>query len=824
MWGWTWLENSVQDVRYGLRQLRRNRGFTIAAILTLALAIGANTGIFSLTESVLRRPVPAFQPDRLVAPFGTSPKNGGFTNFSYPNYLYYRDHNRSLSGLMAYARIQLSWDEPVGSRPYWSELVTGDYFSTLGLEPFLGRLISPLDDQAGHASSVVVSYNFWRSELHADPAIIGHSMILNHSQFVVVGVAPKGFEGINLDWGKPPDFWLPMHCQPVATPGAGDLLSQRDVRWLDAIGRLKANADIASARSDLQVLAEQLASAYPASNADYGIVVLPSIEARFWPSYRGEIRRFLAILTGVAVLVLLIACSNLSALLLARGMARQREVAVRSALGASRARILRQLLTESLLLALAGGVLGLLVAQAIVKSLPQFKLAFRIPLALDVGLDGRVLAFSALTSLAATLFFGLAPAWEATKPRLAGRLKDAAGESSGKIIGLNLRSSLVAIQLALTTVTVIAAGLLLMNLRRLEETDPGFDPHHVLAASLEFYTAKYPAARAFSFYNDLISRVSTFPGVQDVTFAAELPLALSRFTAHIRTRNENHSPARRLPEIEYNSVGPGYFRIMGIRLLEGRDLTARDRQGSPVVAVINKAAEEKFWPAEDPVGQFFQLVDLGQTLQVVGISSNVKLHSLWDEPVPCVYLSGLQHYAVEGSLLIRTHGNPLSEVATVRREVASLDRAVPLTGLQTLDQAVSTSLSQPRMAAAAVGWFALFVLALAAAGVYGTVSYTVTGQTHEIGIRMALGAERPDVVWLIIKKGILLTVTGVGTGMVAAMGLTCLMASLLYGFKPTDPVTFLAVCALLTGVALVASYIPARRATKVDPMVALRYE
>jgi predicted permease len=823
-WGVRFIDTLLQDIRFGLRMLAKNPGFTAVAVLMLSIGIGMNTGIYSIIESVLYRPIPAYHPNELVAVYTTSEKGSAYDSSSYPDYLYYRDHSQTLSGLIAYARVALSWEDSSEPRLPWSELVSGNYFPVLGIRPSLGRLFSPVDDHPGsNARVVVLSYKFWKQYLGADRNVVGKTVSLNNRVFVIVGVAPEGFGGINLDWGEPPAFWLPMAAQEIAIPGAGDLLQMREGRWFLMVGRLNEGATFAQAQSELPLLAKQLAKSYPATNGESGAVVLHATEGRFWPAFRSEVKRFLRLFAIAVGLVLLIACSNVATLLLARGLARRKEMAVRAALGAGRGRVFRQLLVENLLLSLAGATVGLLVAAAIMNWVPHYKLPFHIPMALGLRLNVQVLGFTGGTVMAAVLLFGLLPSLRTARTDLREALSEAGGKFSAGATTLRLQKMMTGLQLALTTVTVITACLLLVNLRRLENVRPGFDPHNVLAVEIDLFSLRYSASRAFGFWTDVLNRVSALPGVQSATLTSELPLGLGRSTTRMEVAGGATARGETEGEIEFNSVGPAYFQTMGIRLLAGRDMEVADREGASTIAVINRTMAQRFWPGRHPIGQHFKLPELGRECEVVGVAEDVKVHTLWESPEPYFYLSALQNYA-EMRLLVKTRGQPLAQAQPVRRIVAAIDRTVPLYDIETLDQQVSNSLSQPRMAAELVGVFGLFALILASVGVYGTVAYLVAGRSREIGIRMALGAQPRDVLWLALGQGLKIIIFGLGAGILAALAATRVFSSVLYGVSPTDPLIFCAVILFLLLVGVITCCIPALRATKVDPMVALRNE
>lgn len=815
------MQTLLQDLRYGLCMLRKSPGFTVLAVTVLALGIGATTGVFSLVEAVLFRPPPVPAADRVVAIYSSGPNGTGYSSTSYPDYEYFRDHTQMLSGAAAYVRIDVSWS--TGSRPELAgaEIVSDNYFSVLGITPVLGQPFTPQADRVRGASPVVVvSHGFWQHRLGSDPNVIGKTLMVNGHTFTIIGVAPRGFQGVNLGWGSLPDMWVPLAMLAEVMPEAPDFLHLRDVRWLLVIGRLKDGVTLKQAHAEANVLANQLATAYPTIDKGRTSLVLPATQARFWPAYRAEAVHFLFLLAVAAGVVLFIACSNVASLLLARASARRKEISIRLATGATGGRIVRQLLTENLLLSALGAGGGLLVALFIMKWLPRFRLPF--PVAFDLRLDTRVLLFIVAISVMSAVLFGLGPAVEASKVDLNASLKESGrAPLAGRF---RLRSLLVVFEVALTTVALVGAGLLLFTLQRLQANAPGFDQHHVLAVGVQLNTRGYSPSQEVQFSRQLVDRVAALPGVASASLTNELPLSPFYPRMHVYIAGREATTPQGGFEIQGNAVAPRYFETLRIPLLRGRDFVVKDDANAPRVAIVNKSMAERFWPGEDGVGKRIRVAEDMSDYEIVGVVSDIKYHTLGDNPIPYLYFPEFQDHSPMPFIVVRTQGDPTGAVEGVRREVAILDRQVPLAPIETLDQQFEDSLSPPRLAAALISFLASLALILGAAGIYGMLAYTVAERTHEIGIRMALGAGRASVVKLVVRQGMVLTVTGMGVGLLSALAVTRTLSSLLYGVRPADPITFVAVAIVLTCVALAACYIPARRATKVDPMVALRHQ
>jgi len=819
------IETLLHDLRYGLRTLRKNAGFAAVAIMTLGLGIGANTAIFSLVESVLLQPIPAQDPTQLVALYTSGPHRAGYSSTSYPDYEYYRDHTNAFSGVMAYARIRVSWTHAGQADFPWIEIVSENYFTVLGVKPFMGRLfLSPADAGGGAGPAAVVSYEFWQRQLGSDAHALGKPLVLNGRDFVVVGVASKGFSGVNLDWGTKAGIWLPLSMQPQVLPSSIDLLQARQARWLLVMARLTPGVTPAEARADVTLAARELATSYPATDEDRTAILLPATQARIWPTWRKQIVNFLGLLMGAVGLVLLIACSNVANLLLSRAGVRRKEIAIRLALGASRVRVVQQLLTENALLAAGGAVAGAGLALLIMQGFPSFRLPFTINIAFHPQLDGRVLGFTLALSVLTVLLFGLVPAMECSNTSPNQALKEGGREASIGVHASRLRDVLVVSQVALTLICTMGAALLLRNLYRVETTDPGFNSHNVLVAAVECFTRHYSEAEQLRFYRRLLDEVRQLPGVSSAGLTSGLPLSVLREVKRVVPKGEEGGNLKEGFQVQASTVSPDFFETLRIPLLRGRAFSPNDNETSPRVVIVNRTLAEAFWPGQEPVGKQLMIAGEKSFREVIGVAADIKYHTLWESPQPYMYLPLFQTAAAEVYLVVRTSGELTSVMPAVRRAVSALDPQVPLYDVGTLDGHFRGSLSQPRMAAFLIGFFSLLAFGLAVVGIYGLVSYSVSQRTHEIGVRMALGAGRDDMLKMVVKRGLRLSLAGVAIGLMASFALTRLMSGWLYDVKPTDPATFFAVSLLLTVVALVACYVPARRASRVDPMVALRYE
>jgi predicted permease len=812
-----------QDLRYGLRQLRRNPGFTAVAVLTLALGIGANTAIFSVIDSVLLRPLALPHPDQLVVV-----RPGPSFPLSCLDYLDWQRENQTFSSMALYTFNQ-SYNLTGGGQPsYVSGVATeGDFFSTLGAAPLLGRTWLKGEDKEGANREVVLSYGLWNAQFSADKGLVGRQIELNGQAYTVVGVMARTF-----DFPPDTDLWVPMDMSRTAR-------ESRNSHSYLALGRMKPSVTLHQAQADLSLIAQRLEKLYPDTNTKIGAWVNGLHDQLI-----GETERELWFMLWSVALVLLIACVNVANLMLARSAARQKEMAVRAALGASRGRLVRQSLSESVLLALLGGGAGLLLGWAGIHLLPLVK-AVVPPGTPPIGINGSVLAFTFLLALATGLLFGLAPAWDYSRPSVLDELKGGAGAavSAGRrrrFVGNGLVTAEIAISLTL----LVAAGLLLKSFVRLRSTDFGVRRSGILTARLNLPEAKYGCdAKILEFTRALLQRVRGLPGVLSASITDHLPLYGGRncpITLYGKPTNTDMSSEF----VEIHGITPGYFESMGIPLIAGRKLreedtdralaldTALSRHWTPSESQnaiypvdIDRAMARMFWPGQNPIGQRFSYYGSnGPWMEVVGVVGDTRQWGLRVPPRPEAY-QPFDGSTLGGTILVlHTALPPQSLIAEVRQQVAALDPDLPLFRIRTTEQLVAPHTAGARTASLLVGLFAGLAVLLAAVGIYGVMAYLVAQRTHEIGIRMALGARRSDVLRLVVGRGLLLTLIGVAIGNACALGLTRFLASLLYEVKPTDRVTFIAVSLILTTVALLASYIPSRRATKVDPMVVLRYE
>jgi predicted permease len=820
----------VRDLRYGLRMLRNNGGVTAVVVLSLAVGIGANSTIFSVVNSLLFRPPAVEEPGRLQDVWlhdkTTSDLFSGYYPLSFPDSAYYRDHNSVFSGLAAAAGdgTTVVWSRDGEGVAVQGFLVSANYFSVLGVKPVLGRAFLPEEDQAGGAHPVaMVAEAFWRQRLGGDASALSKPITLNGRACTLVGVVPSTFHGVMI--GSAPDVWFPMGMQQVVTPSLD--LTSREEYFLEAIGRLKPGVTPQQAEANLQVLSEQLAHSYPKTDKNFVAIAYP---ATLIPGpFRGFLSIITAALMAVVGLVLLIACANAANLLLAQACGRGREMAVRSALGASRWALVRQALAESVLLGFLGGVAGLLLAAVAGPLLLQLKPP-GIPIALEIPIDWRVLSFTLVVSVATGIVFGLAPALRASRLDLVSGLKD--GTPGSGQVRSRLRSILVTAQVAVCLMLLIGAGLCLRSLVNAQSIDPGFDTNNALVASLNVETFGYNEARGRAFYKDLLDRAATVPGVRAVSLADMLPLGTAERTEGFKIEDSS-TPATRPGQqglmADAVFIAPGYFRAMGIPLLRGRDFTERDSKGTPAVAIINDVMAQRYWPHQDPIGRRFTLGGSDdpknrQTCEVIGVVKAGKYRTLGEPPRPFIYHPYWQNYVPGVHLIVRTQVDSAVVLSGLRRTVQELDPNLALYDVETMKQVMLLPLFPAHAAGLLLGVFGALALLLAMAGLYGVMSYLVAQRTHEVGIRMALGARAADVLKLMVGSGMRLTLVGVAIGLAGALAVTRLLSSLLYGIRPTDFATFAGVSSALTGVAALASYIPARRAIKVDPVVALRHE
>jgi predicted permease len=810
-----------QDIRFGFRVLIKSPAFSAVAVLSLALGIGANTAVFSIINASLLKPLPVEEPKQLVSLFTTDAKNPGNLPTSHLNYVDYRDQNQVFSGVLAFTGAGVTLTKGEATEPLFAQVVSGNYFDVLGVKAALGRTFLPDEDKTPDTHPVVVlSYDRWQRSFGGDPSLVGKTISLNRHDFTVVGIAPPDFTGTNL--GQGPDLYVPMMMHNVVQPGF-DFYDTRRGLFLNLIGRLKPGVSIEQAQSSLKTFASQLAQSYPRDNEGRSIKTISLLQARVDPDGSGQLMLASGVLMAVVALVLLIACANIANLLLARASARRKEIAVRLAIGANRARLVRQLLTESFVLSLVGGLIGLLVAFWARDLLRTFG-PFGGPNAPPVAtLNFRVLSFTLLISLLSGLIFGLAPALQASKPDLVLTLKGETAAPARRAFGFNLRKALVVVQVALSLVALISAGLFVRSLRNAQAINPGFITENILLAGFNLGREGIAKPQGVIFQRQVVERVRALPGVQAVTIASNRPLG-GGLARSVFLEGQAPAPNGRGVLVQLNNVGLRFFETLGIPLVQGRDFTEQDVEDAPKVVIINETMARRFWPGGSALGKRFKFFGEDFYREVVGVARDTKYNSLTEASAPFIYVPLSQNYAPAGTLHVRTTGDAAQMTAAVRGVVKELIPNLQLGGVQTLRERLDQSLTGQQQQTQLLTVFGLLALLLSAIGIYGVMAYSVAQRTREIGIRMALGARKRNVLALVIRQGMALVAGGVALGLVAAFAVTRLIAALLFGVAAADPVTFGVTSLLLVGVAVLASYLPARKATKVDPLMALRYE
>ncbi len=816
------METLFQDVRYGIRRLLKSPGFTLIALLSLALGIGANTAIFSLVNTLMFTPLPIANPDRLVSVSVVGP-NESLQAFSHPSFIDFRDRNEVLSDIYASRFAPMSLSHDGTNERAWGYLVSGNYFDALGISAFIGRTFTQEEDRTRLQSPVaVLSHACWQKRFGANPGVIGKDIIINGHSYQIIGVTPEGFQGT--DFIYKPEIWVPMMMQPWIEPGS-DWLDRRGTSNIFATGHLKPGVSREQAEASLNVLAAQIATEHPES--DDGKRIKLTSPGFILPTIRDGFAGFAGVLMIAVALVLLIACTNLANLLLARATERRKEIAIRLAIGASRVRLIRQLLTESFMLSLLGGLFGVMLAIWIIELFLAFKPPIEIPLTLVLKADWRVMIFSFAVSFTASMLFGLVPALQATKPELVPALKDVTMQSGHRRSWL--RSGLVVAQISLSMVLLIAAGLVLRALQQVQTIDPGFEVKNGLLLSFDVGLQGYDQAKGEQFQRQVIERVESLPGVRSASLTNMVPLSLNYSSSSVFIEGQPPLKGANAPSAMVSTVGLKYFSTMNIPLLAGRDFTSQDTDKSTRVVIVNEAFARKFYPdlnsiAEATTKRFRFGGETGQLLQIVGVARDGKYWTIGEDPQPFVYTPMLQSYESYNILVVRTETNPQLLIGAIRSEVQKLDPTLPLYDIKTIEEHMGVSLFPARVAATLLGSFGLLALLLAAIGIYGVTAYSVAQRTREMGIRRALGATPMAVFRLILRQGMKLALMGLSIGLVIALVLTRLMESLLYGVSATDPMAFFGVSTALMLVILFACYIPARRATKVDPQIALRYE
>lgn len=815
----------LQDLKYAVRLLGKAPAFTAVAVLSLALGIGANTTIFTLAKAFFLESVPVKDPSRVVSLYSNAQSRKGppqeYLPTPYPNAVDYREKTNVFSGssivIFTGVKFVISGKQ---TQQLFCELVNGNFFDVLGVQPFLGRGFTQAED-ASPTPLAVVSYALWNTQFGADRGILGRTIQLNQQDFTVIGVAPREFRNIG-NLGSP-DVWIPLSMRDQMLDGVvKQFLYDRGFRLAGMVARLKPGVNLKQAQIAVQALGADLEKEYPKQNGGRSEMLVPINETTIPPQLHSIFAKAGALMMLIVGLVLLIACANVANLLLARATQRQREIAVRLAMGAGRMRLIRQLLTESLMLALLGGAFGVLLGfwgKSVLASLMPPGLTRN----LNLSLDGRVLIYTLGLALAATILFGLVPSLQASRMDRIAALQDRTNAPGGSARWYGLRGVLVMIQVALSLVALAGAGLFIHSLRNAQQIDPGFEVKHELVMFMNLGAAQYPQAQAEGFYRDVVERLQGLPTVAGASIADSAPftggLQRTTFTDGVDTSDPRNG--KLTPLI---AVAPGFFRTAGIPLLSGRAFTDQDNETGAMAAVVNKAMAENFWPGQDPIGKHVHFLGETWDIVVVGEVSTVKYLTLGEPPQAIIYVPLKQHYAPAVTLYVRTKDDPEKALASIRSTVQSLIPTVPLTNVRTVEQTIMQSLTAPRIGAELLGTFGLLALILAAIGTYGVMSYSVSQRTQEIGIRMSLGAQARDVGQLILASGLAMVASGVAAGLVFSALLARAMNSLLFGIGSFDAPSFLGTATLLIFVAMAACWIPARRAMRVDPLIALRYE
>jgi predicted permease len=818
--GVRWIEDLWKDLRYGARMLVKNPGFTLIAVLTLALGIGANTAIFTWLKAIYLEPLPGVAAShRLVMLRSTWIKAGNaLMQVSYPNYKDYRDRNEVFSGLAAFNNITFNLADGKGQpERIWGSLVSGNFFDVLGVRVALGRTFTPDEDRTpGTQPAVVISYRLWQRRFGADPSLIGKTIRLNQLDFTVIGVAPEGFRGSLI--GMEFDLWAPAIMYPQVSP-SGHHLNLRGSHHFLVIGRLKDGVTFEQAQANTQAIAAQLAKYYPQENAGEGATLITLSNEQ---EGVGLIAPWLLVLMAAASLVLLIACLNVANLLLARAAGRSREMGVRLALGAGRGRLVRQMLTESLLLAVMGGAAGALLALWLSNAMSLMIPPMGDPIRLNLAWDHRVTGFAVGLTFLTVLAAGLVPALRATKVDPVVSIKNEGGPIGALTRRSRLRGALVVTQIAVSLVSLVCAGLFIRTLEQQLKVDPGFDPERVLLVSMNLYTNGYDEKRGTEFYRQLLDRVASLPGVVSASMSDGVPNAWSGGTTWGH-EIEGYTPRPDEPMgINYEVVAPRYFQTMRIPLAEGREFSEADHAQSAPVALVNETMARRYWPGQNPVGKRLRGGGSGPWTTIIGVARDVNHFGARAPARPFMYYPLYQSYDAQMMLVARTAGDPWQALPGVRGAARELDPTLSVFDEKTLVTHSSIPLFLDRIVVTFLSAFGLLALTLTAIGLYGVMAYSVTTRTHEIGIRMALGARGLDVLKQILKEGLALALIGMAIGLAASFALTRLIESLLFGVSATDAVTFILVSLLLAAIALLACYLPARRAMSVDPMVALR--
>ncbi|HTR34329.1 MAG TPA: ABC transporter permease [Bryobacteraceae bacterium] len=815
-----------QDVRYSFRLLAKSPGFTLVALLTLVLGIGANTTIFSWINATLLNPIPGItKTQELVTVFLGKEALSPFP-LTYPDFAYLRDETRSLSGLTSFSLNAMNLTGAGKPQRVWGTLASANYFDVLGVKPMLGRGFSPEDGKTpGGAPVVVLSYRFWQKQFGASDSILGQKISLNQHPFTIVGVAPPLFQGAMT--GLRADLWVPLMMEQQLLPN-GDLIHNHNYFWLTALGRLKPGIRPEQAQQELTLLMQPIVRQFPEEHKGHEAVTL----APLWRGAGANVffSLLLPMLMAISGVVLLLTCANVANLLLVRSVARRREIAIRLSMGASRWRLLRQLLIESLMLSLAGGCVALLVTLWTSNGLMSFMPPIAMPIDLAGHTDRTMLLATLMISVITGVVFGVLPALRAARIDPAAVLKEESRTAAGGLGKARLTSAIVVAQISLSLLLLICAGLFTRSFVRAQQFNPGFNPDHVLLASYDLFSAGYTEGNGIQFNRQLLERISSLPGVQAVTFGSAVPMGIGAGSLSVKPEGYT-GQAHESMEVPDVIVGPDYLRALQIPLAAGRELTAQDTETSQPVAVVNESFARRYWPGQNPLGKRIITDVSDKNFIVVGVAKNssppirnAALAGPSSDPGPLFYLPLYQLYRPTMTLHVRVAGDPLIFAASVEKTVHELNSELPLYNVTTLKTTTQLATMGTRIAGTFVGVFGLLALVLAAVGVYGVISYSTRQRTHELAIRLAFGAERREVFRLVLGQGLRLALVGISVGLVAALLLTRFLANLLYGVTSRDALTFSTVSLLLCLVSLLACFVPAWRATQVDPMTALRHE